>query len=294
MFFIRLLSRLSLPVLYAISDVVFVLAFYVVRYRRRLVNANLLRSFPEKSKEEVKKIERDFYKNLCDYAVESLKLMTIPKDQLVRRMLLTRQEVPQQFRAAGQSILFLASHQFNWEWLLVSASASFPMPIDYVYQPVSNPFVNRLILEIRSRFGAHPIKRDEVARELIRRKEIVRGIATVADQYPGYGRDKKFITNFLNQETAFFMGTNQLAQLTQYPSVYYQPRKVRRGYYEASPVILALPPYPKESVTVISRYVETVEELIRENPAGWLWSHNRWKKRHLRKNPAANKPSSAG
>jgi KDO2-lipid IV(A) lauroyltransferase len=108
-------------------------------------------------------------------------------------------------------------------------------------------------------------------------------VATVADQYPGYGRDKKFIARFLNQETAFFMGTNQLAQLTQYPSVYYKPIKIKRGYYEASPVIVALPPYPKDSVEVISNYVDTVEEVIREYPAGWLWSHNRWKKRHLKK-----------
>lgn len=283
MFFIRLLSRLSLPVLYVISDVLFFLGYYVARYRRPLVRANLRRSFPDKTSDELKAIERDFYKNLCDYAVESLKLMTMSKDDLRRRMLFTNQEVPQQFRAAGQSIFFLASHQFNWEWLLVSASVSFPMPIDFVYQPVNNKFVNTLILEIRTRFGAYPIKRDEVARELIRRKGIVRGVATVADQYPGYGRDKKFIATFLHQETAFFMGTNQLAQLTQYPSVYYKPKKVRRGYYEASPIIVALPPYPKESVIVISNYVGAVEGVIREHPSGWLWSHNRWKKRHLRK-----------
>jgi KDO2-lipid IV(A) lauroyltransferase len=230
-----------------------------------------------------KQIEKEFYKNLCDYAVESLKLVTMSKEELNRRMVFTNPEVPQNFSASNQSILFLASHQFNWEWLLVSASASFPMAIDFVYQPVNNKFFNDLILNIRTRFGAHPIKRDEVARELFRRKDTVRGVATVADQYPGYGRDKKFIARFLNQETAFFMGTNQLAQLTQYPSVYYKPIKIKRGYYEASPVIVALPPYPKDSVEVISNYVDTVEGVIREYPAGWLWSHNRWKKRHLKK-----------
>lgn len=282
MFFVRLLSQLSLPVLYSISDLLFFVAFHLVRYRRRLVQRNLQRSFPEKTSFELNEIEREFYRNLCDYAVESLKLITMSKDELTSRMLFTRQDVPQGFRAAGQSILFLASHQFNWEWVLVSASASFPMPIDFVYQPVSNKFFDRLILEIRTRFGAHPIKRDEVARELMRRKGIVRGIATVADQYPGYGRDKKFVTTFLNQQTAFFMGTNQLAQLTQYPSIYYKPKRVRRGYYEASPVIVALPPYPKETLVVITKYVEVVEATIRENPPGWLWSHNRWKKRHLR------------
>jgi len=282
MFFIRLLSKLSLPVLYVLSDVLFFISFHVVRYRRRLVKRNLKNSFPEKTSNALRKIEKEFFRNLCDYAVESLKLVTMSRAELSSRMIFTHPEVIESFRANNQSILFLASHQFNWEWLLVSASANFPMAIDFVYQPVSNKFFDQLTLHMRTRFGAHPIKRNEVARELVRRKDILRGVATVADQYPGYGRDKKFITGFLSQETAFFMGTNQLALLSQYPAVYYRPKKVRRGYYEASPVIVALPPYPRESQLVIDTYVKRVEEAVREYPPGWLWSHNRWKKRHLK------------
>jgi Kdo2-lipid IVA lauroyltransferase/acyltransferase len=220
MFLIRLLSRLPLPVLYLISDFLFLMSFHVVRYRRRLVERNLRNAFPEKDKGALKQIEREFYKNLCDYAVEMLKLVTISKEELTRRMVFKDPSFIEKFSARNQSILFLASHQFNWEWLLVSASANFPMAIDFVYQPVNSKFFNQLTLKSRSRFGAHAIKRDEVARELIKRKQILRGIASVADQYPGYGRDKKYLTNFLNQETAFFLGTNQLALLTQYPAVY--------------------------------------------------------------------------
>jgi len=282
MFLIRLLSRLPLPVLYIVSDFLFFVSFYLVRYRRRLVQKNLAKSFPEKAKNEIQKIEKEFYRNLCDYAVESLKLVTIPKEELSRRMVFKNPEVLEKFKSENQSILFLASHQFNWEWILVSASINFPMAIDFVYQPISNRFVDGLILKIRTRFGAHPIKRDEVARELVKRKHIVRGIASVADQYPGYGHDKKYITTFLNQETAFFMGTNQLALLTQYPALYYPMRKVKRGYYEAYPVIIAAPPYPKGNLSVIENYVSVVEDLIMTHPSGWLWSHNRWKKRHLR------------
>lgn len=288
MFFIRLLSKLPLPVLYVFSDFLFFVSFYLVGYRRKLIKRNLKNSFPEKDHRTLRSIEREFFRNLCDYAVESLKLVSMPKEELSRRMLFKDLGVVEPFRASGQSILFLASHQFNWEWLLVSASANFPMAIDFVYQPVNNKFFNKLTLEMRTRFGAYPIKRSEVARELVKRKDILRGIATVADQYPGYGRDKKFIARFLNQETAFFMGTNQLAQLSQYPAVFYRPKKVRRGYYEALPVIVAMPPYPRESQIVIQNYVRIVEETIQEYPAGWLWSHNRWKKRHLKNHAATS------
>jgi KDO2-lipid IV(A) lauroyltransferase len=231
---------------------------------------------------ELKIIEKEFYRNLCDYAVEMLKLVTISREDLSRRMVFKDPQVIEAFKDANQSILFLASHQFNWEWLLASASVNFPMEIDFVYQPVNNKFVDQLTLESRTRFGAFAIRRDEVARELVKRRHIVRGIASVADQYPGYGRDKKYITRFLNQETAFFLGTNQLAQLTQYPAVYYKIKKVKRGFYEAYPHVIARPPYPRESELVIENYVRVVEEMIREYPAGWLWSHNRWKKRHLK------------
>jgi Kdo2-lipid IVA lauroyltransferase/acyltransferase len=281
MFFIRLLSRLPMRLLYLFSDFLFFAGFHVVRYRRSLVKKNLRQSFPGKSVAELREIEKKFYKNLCDYAVEMLKLLTISREELSDRMKFLNTEVPENFRRQKQSILFLASHQFNWEWLLVSASVSFPMAIDFVYQPVNNKFFNRISLESRTRFGAYPIKRDEVAREIIRRKDVLRGIATVADQYPGYGHDKKYETQFLNRETVFFYGTNQLAVLTQYPAVYYQIKKIRRGYYEARPVIVSVPPYDKTSDAVIEAYVRLVEKVIHEDPSSWLWSHNRWKTRHL-------------
>jgi KDO2-lipid IV(A) lauroyltransferase len=284
MLFIRLLSRLPFSLLYAISDFLFFVGFYLVKYRRKLVQKNLKISFPAKTSTERKEIEKAFYKNLCDYAVETLKLLTISRDELSRRMIFNHPEVQESYKQQRQSILFLASHQFNWEWLLVSASATFPMAIEFVYQPVNNKFFNHLALLSRTRFGAHPIKRDEVAREIVKRKDIVRGIATVADQYPGYGRDKKYVTRFLNQETVFFYGTNQLAILTQYPAVYYTIKKIKRGFYEASPMIVASPPYTKTSEIVIENYVRLVEKVIAENPSGWLWSHNRWKKRHLENN----------
>jgi KDO2-lipid IV(A) lauroyltransferase len=283
MFFIRLISRLPFPILYGISDFLFVVSYYLVGYRRKMVWKNLKNSFPEKTEQELRKIAREFYRNLCDYAVETLKLITIRKEELAKRMAFKNPEVVVRHLAKGQSVLILAAHQFNWEWLLVQGAIVYSVPMDFVYQSVNNKFFDNLSYQTRTRFGAYAIKRQEVAREAVKRKHILRGIAIVADQYPGYGRDKKYTTTFLNQETVFFYGVHQLAMLTQYPIVFYEMKKVKRGYYETTAIEIATPPYSKDSDYVTEAYVRAVEKGIRESPSGWLWSHNRWKKRHLKR-----------
>lgn len=292
MFFLRLIAKLPFPALYAVSDFLFFFSYYVIRYRRSLVRKNLIASFPEKSRSAISSIQRAYYHNLCDYTVETLKLLTITRSELASRVVFKNVAPLEKYKSLNQSVLLLASHQFNWEWLLTSGNFSLPFAIDFVYQPVNNNAINRFLLSCRTRFGAYPIKRNELAREIIKRKNVLRGVAIVADQYPGRKQDKKYLTTFLHQETAFFYGTNQLASLTQYPILYAETRKIKRGYYEVTLVELAEPPYAKNSDEIIERYVKAAEKVIREYPSGWLWSHNRWKKRHLTQASAIYPPAS--
>jgi Kdo2-lipid IVA lauroyltransferase/acyltransferase len=212
-----------------------------------------------------------------------LKLATVSQRELSRRMIFRNVQIIESYKKQNQSILILASHHFNWEWLLAAGNFSLPISLDFVYQPLSNSFFDRFSLMCRTRFGAYPIKRDEVARATVKRKDILRGIAIVADQYPGLKNDKRHFIQFLNQRTAFFLGANQLASVTQYPVVYVEMRKSKRGYYEATFREIAVPPFAKEDFTVIENYAQAVEKIIQENPAEWLWSHNRWKKKHERR-----------
>lgn len=281
MLFFKLLSKLPFPVLYLIADGLFYIGYYVVRYRRKLVEKNLQKSFPEKSSKERVAIAKQFYRNLSDYAVESLKLLTIDADELKKRMFYTNPELLSVYTNNNQSVILLSSHQFNWEWLLAAGNLWLNAPIDFVYQPIHNRLTNRLMRTCRTRFGGYPIKRNKVARELAKRKKIIRGIAVVADQYPGRAQDKKYQTTFLNQQTVFFTGSQQMATLTQYPVLYGSVKRIKRGYYTCTLVKIAEPPYGTDSDIVLQNYIGEVERVIKENPANWLWSHNRWKKRHL-------------
>lgn len=279
MLFLKLISRLPFPVLYLFSDFLFFLSYYLIGYRKEIVVKNLENSFPEKSEAEIKAIAKDFYKNLADYVVETLKLLTISAEELKRRMYYKNVEMMQAYKDKGQSVLYLASHQFNWEWLVAAGNLWLPVKADYVYQPQRSGFVNKFSLLTRGKFGAHPIKRLEVAREMIKRKDIVRAVSIVADQFPGHGNDKRYWTTFLHQDTAFFEGVNNLALMAQYPAFFVKIERPRRGFYEMEFVLIGEPPYEKGSHQVIENYIKETEKVIRKNPAGWLWSHNRWKKK---------------
>jgi KDO2-lipid IV(A) lauroyltransferase len=279
MILIRLISKLSFRALYALSDFLFFVTYYLLGYRAEMIRKNLRKSFPDKSEEELKKIKKQFYKNLADYGVETLKLLTISEEELGKRMIYKNPEVVKEFTSKGQSVLLLSSHQFNWEWLLAAGCFSLPMQIDFVYQEQGNDFFNQFSLFTRSRFGGYGISRNSVAREVIRRKHILRGIAIVADQFPGHENDKRYWTTFLNQRTAFFQSIDQLAILTQYPAYYAAVTKKKRGYYEVELIKIGEPPYDKEDFHIVDQYARATEKQITKNPAGWLWSHNRWKER---------------
>lgn len=71
---IILLSHIPLRIMYVISDCIFYLLYYVIRYRREITRKNLVGSFPEKSEKEIKQIEKKFYRFFTDNIVESCRM----------------------------------------------------------------------------------------------------------------------------------------------------------------------------------------------------------------------------
>ncbi|SDZ96763.1 lysophospholipid acyltransferase family protein [Pedobacter hartonius] len=277
MVLLRGMAKLPLSVLYVISGIVAFFAYHVIRYRYKVIFTNLQQSFPEKDDREIRKLTRQFYLNLTDWLVETLRASEMSAGELEKRVRFVNTGVLDKHLEQGKSVITMATHQFNWEWMLLAGSLRFKVPVDAVYTPVSNKKVEEFILRTRSRFGGLPIPKDETLPVVAKRIKEQRIIGLVADQMPAKDNQHKYWTTFLNQDTAFFMGAESLPKITKLPVVFMAVHKVKRGYYEVKLEEIAQPPYNYQENQILPAYVQRAEQLIRANPDGWLWSHRRWK-----------------
>ncbi len=272
----RLLSRLPLSVLYGLSDFLYFLLLYVVRYRRRVVLENLSLSFPEKSAADIQRIARGFYRNLTDLIVETIKMPALAPDDLRQRVRFTNPELVRDRLRAGQAVIGMASHSSNWEWI-PSASVLHGMSTDSIYKTLNSPFFETLMQEVRASHGAVPVPMHTLPRRMVAKKDVSRIIALVADQVPDVP-EQAYWTDFLYRDTPFYPGSERLARSRNLPVFYTELARVRRGYYEVTFTCIGEPPYANlPPGAILERYRDLLEETIRKHPSDWLWSHKRWK-----------------
>lgn len=272
-FLLKQLSRLPLPILYFFAGILSL--FLRIFYRRRLVRINIQRALPDAHPQLISKIAIQFYKRFSDILVEVLKARTISRKELDRRIRFINPEITFELQKENKPLLFFASHQCNWEWMAQASGIKLSVPGDVIYKPLDNKQADAFSRKIRSRFGGNPIPKDSAAREILQSKNQHRIIGLVADQSPP--RNHVYWAKFLGLETDFYPGLVQLPYLMQAEAVFGRITREKRGYYNVELVPIGHPPYEKGDTSVLRRYIEEVEKLITENPADYLWSHNRWK-----------------
>jgi Kdo2-lipid IVA lauroyltransferase/acyltransferase len=276
MFLIKLIARLPLPLLYVVSDILYWLIAYLIRYRYAVITDNLRRSFPDRNNAQIKALTHDFYRNFCDLIVEVLKLPGLSAEEMKRRVTYTNPELVKAEFARGKPVICVAGHQCNWEWVPIAAEL-YGLPVDSVYKPLHNAFFERLMLTLRSRFGSYPVPMAKLAREMILRRDKPRVIALVADQMPDRP-EHAYWTEFMNRETPFFPGLERLARSQQLAVFYTEMIRVGRGRYTITFSQIGTPPYAElETGVLMERYRDALTQTIQAAPSNWLWSHKRWK-----------------
>jgi len=279
------ISSLPLSVLYILAKVIYVLLYYVIGYRKKVVLSNLRNAFPEKNALEIKQIAKQFYRNLADIIFEIIKLGTISKKEIARRVQYTNPELLQYYLNKGNTVITLGSHACNWEWGLASASSYFKEPSAGVYKPLTNTFFETYMRFLRSRLGATPVKMKEVLRHLVIHRNEPRLLALLSDQTPPRG-EIQYWTNFLNQDTAFYVGADKLADAFKYPVVFIGVIRQGRGYYKFSFELLRDAGVVEKNTEypVTEAYARTLEKWIQQYPSDYLWSHRRWKHKRSQEN----------
>jgi Kdo2-lipid IVA lauroyltransferase/acyltransferase len=278
---IRVFSRVPLTIWYPIARFLAWMAWKVVPYRRHVVEANLEASFPEWDEATREHAIRDYYRGFADMLVEILRSYRLTPAELERRVVLrnpelVRAEVAPTNGSKPRPVLLVAAHQANWEWMLLALSTQLGVPVDAAYKPLVDSWAEREMRTLRGRFGARMVPAQELLGDIIRQRNAPRVIAMVADQEPVTSERKHWV-RFLNRDTAFFLGAEEIARTTRYAAFFVKLRRTARGHYETEFVRLADAGEQLPAGEFTNRYARLVEEQIRAAPPDWPWSHKRWK-----------------
>jgi KDO2-lipid IV(A) lauroyltransferase len=269
------LSYLPWSVIYLISDFVSFLMRTVLKYRQSTIYRNLEKSFPQKSKREIREIAKAFYRHFTDQWLETLKLFTISEQEAIKRCKVTNPELLQKY--ANKHIICVMGHHNNWEMAAVSLDPQVVHQTVAIYNKVKDPFFDRKVRNSRSQFGMRMISKDEAKRSIIDPNDDPSIIYFVADQ-SGLTSKKVYWMPFLQQDTAVVTGPERYSRMLDAPVVFMTMKKVRRGHYEMIFEDLVSDPKILDDGEITLLHVKTLEKVIREEPEHWLWSHKRWKK----------------
>lgn len=270
-----LVSKLPFAFFYALSDLVFVLLYYVIKYRRSLVDQNLQIAFPDKTANERRAIARSFYRNFTDTFAESIKLLSLSPKKVADYCEVDISSI-QELAAEGKSIQLMVAHQFNWEYLHLVLPTLLKIPTYFLYRPIETPALEKIYFQFRSKGGGFPVSADEFAaqRSAIFLKPVV--LVLGADQNPGRV-DKALWVPFFNRPAPFFMGPAKGAIQQSTAVAMLQLKRKQRGYYQLTGKVITenATNYSPEQLTFL--YKNEVERVIQEDPSNYLWSHRRWR-----------------
>lgn len=263
-------------VIYLLSDLLFFVLYYVVKYRRAVAYDNLRKCFPDKSDQEINKMNKEFFHHLIDITFESVKGMSISKRQIQKRYVLKNTEVINSYYDENKSVMCLTSHYGNWEYGILGTDLGIKHQAVALYLPLSNKFSERYGLKRRRRFGMQMVEVSKTREIFANIPPKPVAIIMAADQSPA-NVEKAFKIKFLNRPTACLYGPEAYAKKVGLPILYLKISKLKRGYYSLEFERLIELPKDLEAGEVTKIYFNRLEKDILEKPEYWLWSHRRWK-----------------
>ena len=277
--FLWIISKLPFRLFYWFSDCIYILVYYIIGYRKKIVRNNILIALPHISEEKRLVIEKKFYHHMCDMFLEMIKTMSISSEEMKERFKITNIELLKEYEQKNKSIILLAAHYASWEWLLsINESTSFKC---YgVYKKVNNKYFDAKVRAIRSKFKSVLVTTDNTI-ALINDNEkngIMSLYGLASDQSPQVHKTFHW-QQFMGITVPVHTGAEMLAKRYDLEVVFAKVKKVKRGYYEATFVPIANNPKSIPDYEITDAYLKEVEQQILEAPEFYFWTHKRWKHR---------------
>ena len=277
-----LVSKLPYRALYVISDIANLVLYHIVRYRRDIVRRNITSAFPEKSLEECNSIERGFYKWFCDYFVETVKLMSVSRQELLSRIEFRGIDKIEECFDRGQTCAGILGHYGNWELLSATGLVIKKHPeavIGLIYHPLRSQLFDRLFINMRQSMGGVCVPKKDILRYLVsfRSQNLMNLFGYIADQAPRY-RNIHLWLPFLNHDTPVFTGAERIMRKMNNAVFYIDVERPERGKYIYTFKLMTDKPGEMPEFEITKKFFVMLEQTIRREPRFYLWSHNRWKR----------------
>ena len=276
--FIWILSILPLKVLYVLSDIIYVILYYIIGYRKKVVRYNLKLSFPEKSSEELLEIEKKTFHHFIDIFMEMIRSFSISKREIAKRIIIENPEIINNIIEQNKSIIVMSSHHANWEWTPYLLDQLVPCKGYAAYTKIGNKYFDEKVKSSRTKFGANFIPTNKFIdkmQENSDKKEV--GIyGFLSDQSPQL-KKSYYWNNFMGTRVPIVTGPEMLAKRFDYPVVFLQTDIVKRGYYKSKFIVLAKHPKDFPDYDITDLYLNKLEKQIKANPEFYFWTHKRFK-----------------
>ncbi len=279
--FIWLITLLPFSILYLVSDCFYFISYHLIGYRKKGVAENLQFAFPEKSAVERKKIEKAFFHHLCDLMLESFKVMHLSKTQIDKRFVFLNLDMLNDYYRKNKSVVLISGHYGNWEWM-IGIDSFIKHKFLAIYKPLADERFNELIKSLREKYAGEGemVKMNDSYKEILKHQHEKQLIIAwfLGDQSPP--KDYPLWINFMNRDTPFYSGPEKIARKFGDAVVFMNISKVKRGHYEVEFIPLFDDPQSTVENEITKAHVKMLEDIIKKEPAYWLWSHRRWK--HIR------------
>ncbi len=272
---LKLLAKLPDKFLFFLSDCLFFFLCYIIRYRKKVIEQNLKRAFPNLPPHIYRRLKKRFYRYFSDFLIENLFLFRNNPNFIFEYYGLDVDTYKQLYERYGSVILCLG-HQFNWEW----GSWALPLQTDYkvfaFYLPLKNKKVDAIVNQLRAKQGTIPVPADRFlsyVRQMRQQKSLC---VMIADQHPANLESAHWV-DFFGYKTPFLSGMEKLARALNIPVAFARIERLGRGHYRIHTRLLVENPRAVPQGAITQAFASALEDAIKQQPPNWLWSHRRWK-----------------